>query len=128
MNEHIINEIMQSICMSVKINGHTGQLFDSDFPEESREVIATQLREKNISSVRISKYADVYFPADLEDCEKIKLIDRYRANAPSAYQAALDEDEMQEQEMKAAISAFMLGAALAEILDFLNDDEDWDDE
>lgn len=127
MNEKIIKDIIQDICMSVEIHGHTGQLFDSDFPEEDRTVIAYQLREKNITRVRISKYADVYFPSDLDECEKSELIDGYRANAPSAYQAALNEIEM-PQEIKAAISAFVLGAVLAEIFGFPNNDDEVSDE
>lgn len=119
MTDKIIDEIMQSICMSVETRGNCGQLFDSDFPIEYRNIIADMLREKNITCVRISKYADVYFPSDLDECEKIKLIDGYRANAPSAYQAALHD----EQEIRAAFSAFMLGAIIADILGLHNDDD-----
>lgn len=127
-----IAKVAETIANGVKERAYCVQIYGSwnNGDEEERRLLAENLRERGVETVKLCDYAELYIPVDMDSKTKEEVISQNKKIAPLLYEKAAVEFHQHRRDMM-AMDSFMSGIAHAvaeALMEIMDDDDDDDDD
>ena len=124
-----IAKVAETIANGIKEHGYCVQIYGSwnNGDEEERRLLAEDLRERGVETVKLCDYAELYIPVDMDSKTKEEVISQNKKIAPLLYEKAAVEFHQRDM---MAVDSFMSGIAHAvaeALMEIMDDDDEFDE-